>query len=83
MGKTDKTLGLWLGDDHLHRRVQNRKFCVCVIGLTCQNIAHDGIPQEGNVVDNVPQAFEVCKDVVHRVRRRFQGRFDPGEEFRC
>lgn len=40
--------------------------------LTRQHVFHDRISQEGNVIDNVPDAPEVGEYVVHRVRRGFQ-----------
>lgn len=48
--------------------------------LTGENVSHDGVPEEGHVVDDVPEALEVGQQVVDRVGRRLQGRFDPREE---
>lgn len=58
-------------------------FCLQVETLTCQHISHDGIPEKGDVVDDVPEALEVGEDVVDSVGRRFQGDFEPGEELGC
>lgn len=51
--------------------------------LTCQHIAHYAISQKRHVVDNIPQAFEVCENVMHRVWRRLQRNFKPCEKLGC
>lgn len=51
--------------------------------LTCQHISHDGITQKWDVVDDVPEAFEVGEQVVDGVGWRLQGQFDPCEELSC
>lgn len=53
------------------------------LGLTCQNIFHDGISQEGDFIDDGPHALEVGQYVVHGVRGGFQRELDPGQELRC
>lgn len=58
-------------------------FRLQVEALTCQYISHDGIPEKGDVVDDVPETLEVGEDVVDGVGRRLQGDFDPGEELGC
>lgn len=58
-------------------------FCLKLEFLTCQHVSHDAIPEEGDVVDDVPEALEVGEQVVDRIGQWLQGYFDPGEEFSC
>ena len=58
-------------------------FCRQLERLTCQHISHDGISEKGDVIDDVPEAFEVGEKVVDGVGRWLQRHFDPGEEFSC
>lgn len=51
--------------------------------LTCQHVSHYAISQKRHVVDNIPQAFEVCENVMHRVWRRLQRNFKPCEKLGC
>lgn len=51
--------------------------------LTCEHISHDGITQKWDIVDDVPETFEVGEQVVDGVGRGLQRQFDPGEELSC
>lgn len=55
-------------------------FCPQLMTPTCQDVSHDGVPEKGDVVDDVPEAFEVGQKVVDGVGWRLQGNFHPGEK---
>lgn len=47
----------------------------------CQDVSHDAVPQEGDLIDNVPYPRVVGQDVVDGVGGGFQAEFHPSPEF--